>query len=372
MTSAAATRWPTSPGCAGRTATKASCLFGVIILSMSTLAACGSEPVPTTTSRGAAATATSPSLPSDIPLASDLSPATKIAVLPSPVGEIVFDARTQTIWADAIAESTPVLLGVSAKNGRLIRDVELPGDADIGVTHHLRISPDGSVWITRGYRVSRLEVATGRLESLRLSDDAPGRLPAATDANGPQPGTWISAIAFTGTGDALLARNSVTSLTRLSPQLTTIGHIPVPGDVPGPSDMVLADRVLTMQPSHVAASSSWVTARFKAAGPRLSEVGGVMLRGSAGSSQQLYMRSLSGASVSWDARGSLSWRAGDERQVTVDLPYEDKQTEGPSGVASTVRMTPQISGAVVANDSLWFVAEWNGATGLYRIDADAR
>jgi hypothetical protein len=157
--------------------------------------------------------------------------------LPGDTYQLTFDAARDAMWFAVMSPGGPdTLYSYNVKDGRLT-DWPLPDSDGNGFMSEIRIGSDGAVWITQDYRVIRFEPSTGETASLDLSTQVEGALPGAVDPGNPLPGTWVSAVAPDAEGGALVARNHVPFLTRLSSALKVRGTLPLPDGFDGTRDI---------------------------------------------------------------------------------------------------------------------------------------
>jgi hypothetical protein len=79
-------------------------------------------------------------------------------------------------------------------------------------TSRIAFTADGAVWASLNYTLWRLDPASGKVTGFPLDRTVDGQLPTATDQGSPVKGTWISALAASGTS-VEVARVNVPFLT---------------------------------------------------------------------------------------------------------------------------------------------------------------
>jgi hypothetical protein len=162
--------------------------------------------------------------------------ATVALKLPGDTYQLTYDPQGDSLWFSVMSPAGPGTLYRYTLSDGSLDDWALPDSDGNGFFSEIRLGPDGSVWINQDYRVIRFEPSTGHMTSIDLELQVKGAMPGALDPGDPLPGTWVSGIAPDG-GGALIARNHVPFLTRLSSDLQLVGQIPLPDGFDGARDV---------------------------------------------------------------------------------------------------------------------------------------
>ena len=151
--------------------------------------------------------------------------------------EVAVNPMTNTIWLATVQPvETDTLWAIDMSTGEK-RSFELPTVDYNGYTTHVRVGPDGAMWVSLPYELARWDPVSENVASLRFTEEADGALPGALDRNATLPGTWLSAILPDGTG-VLVARNHVPYLTHVSADMTVSRGATVPDDYAGAADLL--------------------------------------------------------------------------------------------------------------------------------------
>jgi hypothetical protein len=164
-----------------------------------------------------------------------LSDPTVMAQLPGPVYDIAFDPGRNAIWfASYLPVATLYQYDVAHRS---LSNWPLPTTEGNGLVSRVAVAPDGTIWVTEDYSVSRFDPSRGHMITATFDIADPDASALALSENNPSPGTWLSGITFASNGDALLIRHNVKSIVRVDSSLRTTGRLPVPASVSLPGDI---------------------------------------------------------------------------------------------------------------------------------------
>ena len=169
--------------------------------------------------------------------------------LTAPAFGLAYDQARDSLWYADMESSQPTLYQYNIASGKTAQR-PLPPGSDSGVLDHVVLAPDGSVWVTTGYRIVRVDPASGSVLTHTFPLDDPDANSAALDGNAESPGTSDSGDHLHGAGLALLARHNVTSLVGHRRLLNLVDRIPMPASMVGPGDLAYLNGVIYAAPYH--------------------------------------------------------------------------------------------------------------------------
>jgi hypothetical protein len=314
---------------------------------------------------------------SDVLLGPDMKPAIKVASLSGTTSDLAFDERRNAMWFVDRADDGVSLVRV--EGSQVARRVGLTGAHEPTVTEHVRVSPDGSIWITDGYQVSRVDPETDTVRTVTLPLEVDGMAAGATDTGNPWAGTWLSAITFDSRGSAILARLNVPALQVMSAELQTTGWIPLPAD-----GQRIGDAVLTT------AGLNWVsledgTSRTEPPTVRLlplvlpegitpplsTNPVDAILRDPTKGSNDPAVATIKGSTLTANSHSGIITQAepGGVSRI-ISLPRNQEEIGAPDGnkVYESEVPVPVLALTLGADNAVWLVSRHNGVESLYRLD----
>jgi streptogramin lyase len=280
--------------------------------------------------------------------------------------ELTFDKSRDALWFASFAGGTGWLTEYSIKNGDA-HTFDLPAYTGNGFMSHVRVAPDGAVWVTTDYRVDRVDPVTGETRSLTLADAVDGALPGALDPRNPLPGTWVSALTLDASGRAFLARNNVPFLQIVDSELKPIGVIAVPTGFAGAVDMTLEPDGLHVVPSHANRTDGGAIRTVLLNGVSTpAEVS--PLRDSAGGRMTMTILEPDGSTIAYDSGiGQLRWTRPNAASKIVNFVPHTAPRNAPNGRPVTVAFYDDVTAAAIDDaGTLWFVV-----TGSNKIQLDS-
>jgi len=146
--------------------------------------------------------------------------------------DMAYDPVRNAVW---LAESSApnYLDRFDASSGHLTRFL-LPTSEYAGPDSQVKVDANGNVWMSEGYNLIRLDIATDQISWTTLSVNDPDALSGAFDAT--LGGTWITGIGVAG--DALLiARRNVGAIVRLDKSFKEIARFPISSTFAGATDI---------------------------------------------------------------------------------------------------------------------------------------
>jgi hypothetical protein len=308
-------------------------------------------------------------------LDSSLAPAVRKADLSAPAIDATFDPTGRYLWVLTQADSTGPnelnLLRITIGTGASA-DVKMPSAVQDSVTDHVRTDPQGGVWVSGGYGLTRVDGVTLTVSSVTLPLAVPGSLPAADDPSSPTAGTWISAIAPTADGAVLVDRENVPFITEFDASLVQSHTWPSPPSLVGATDMAMGSAGLTSLAVDGAPEPPVDLGLPRSAGTTSDNSWMRVPRGSIGTETELQARTIGGGNISLDdLRGVLTWSTGPTAAIKqAQLPMLPITIAGPDGAQSRVLDRPSISTAVLdPSGNLWFGATWHGRSSVYELPA---
>ncbi len=202
--------------------------------------------------RGGSPAAPSAGLPPGV--RADITPATAPTFatmttvdLPGDVFDLAYDPVRNSLWFANI-DTNAALYRYDIATGALTSWPLPTTVGEYGYGGRVAVAPDGSVWISEEYRVTRVDPTSNAVRTHTFPQADTDATPNALDPNNPLAGTWPTAIAFDSQGMALIARLNVKSLTRMDASLSILDRIPLPAGLTGPGDLVDSNGVIYAAP----------------------------------------------------------------------------------------------------------------------------
>lgn len=281
-----------------------------------------------------------------------IATATGRLALTVPVYELTYDRSRDALWF-ATFEGPGKLVGYSIKTGT-ISTFELPVYTGNGYTSHVRVAPDGAVWVSTAYDIYRVDPATGQTRTLHFALSVTGALPRALDPSTWLPGTWVSALAFDAAGHALVARNNVPFLQVVDSEMKLVGQIDMPSGLAGVVDMTVEPDGLHALPTH---------ARQTEAGVRTEAIDGLKaptevspLRDVVGGNMFILQPDGSTITYNISGAGQLEWARPQAATEIVKFAGRTAARNAPNGTLQNVIVYDEVTAAAVdGTGELWFV-----------------
>lgn len=176
-------------------------------------------------------------IPSRVPATGTLAALKASFSVGGDIYDLAYDSQRDSVWY-AIFGDVDKVFQMRLKDHQTL-SWDLPSTDYDGGTSKVGVAGDGSVWITEPYQLIRLLPEKNTEQTLKFAPQDPGALPNALDPGNPVPGTWISAIAFQGS-DAVVARNNVPFLMRVTAEMNVAGTIALPPGYDGPYGVAVA------------------------------------------------------------------------------------------------------------------------------------
>jgi hypothetical protein len=270
------------------------------------------------------------------------------------VYELTFDRSRNALWFASFRSGPGVLTEYSIKTGD-VATFALPAYTGNGFMSHVRVAPDGAVWVTTDYAIDRVDPATGQTRSLSLAETVDGALPGALDPSIPLPGTWVSAVAFDADARALVARNNVPFLQVVNPQLKLVGSIDIPPALAGAADMTLESDGLHVIPGHANRTDARVSTVALAGVTAPPEVS--PLHDNAGGPVTMTVLEPDGSTIAYNIGiGQLEWTRPAATSEIVKFAQMMVPRNAPNGTLTEVPVTDEVTAAAIDdNGTLWFV-----------------
>lgn len=289
----------------------------------------------------------------DVPRSTVVSAVVKLD-LSVPVYELTFDRSRDALWFASFNGGQGVLTEYSIKTGD-VSTFPLPAYNGNGFMSHVRVAPDGAVWVTTDYAIDRVDPATSQTQSLSLAETVDGALPGALDPSSPLPGTWVSALAFDAGGRALVARNNVPFLQIIDSELELVGSIDIPPAVAGAADMTLETDGLHAIPGHANRTDASVATVALAGVAAPAEAS--PLRDSTGGPITMTVLEPDGSTIAYNiGTGQLQWTRPATTSEVVKFPQMTVPRNAPNGTLTEVPVTDEVTAAAIdATGTLWFV-----------------
>jgi hypothetical protein len=313
------------------------------------------------------------------PIASSLNPLTEFdrTGLPGRVDQLVSDTERGALWfAYGLSDGPIDLYRYDIAAGALSKRT-LAGTTYDRLRVRLALAPDGKLWVGGGQSIVVYDPATDATTSVEFEASDPD---VQTDPVAGKRDPWVAAIAFDQDGNALVARNWVSSVARVNPSLQLKGRLDMVAGFPMTGDMVVAGgRVfLAVTPDNgglvMGMTATGTGSLFKFVGSELAAAGGRVL--------------VAGEPPSWaDADG------GGEAMIQPVMQAADLVAGSPDGraalysnrlgqvqwrdsgghVAGQALMTPGSSTLIAAialdsNGSLWAVVAAGSSWSLVRLE----
>lgn len=313
--------------------------------------------------------ATAPRRSSFVVLNRDLSPAEEKLPLAGLGLDIVYDKSRKDLWVLEQDGSDPQLsLLKFAPDTGVVTKIKLPSEFKTSLFDHVRIAPDGAVWVSGGYSLGRVDPTTNNLATTTF--DEPGTPGSLTDDT---KDTAVSSFAPEANGDVVVSRDNIPYLTEITTKMVVSRQIDVESQFSGAADLVISsaglialglDGNLTEPSSQLPLSTS----------PPGADQDILRLpRDMAGPQAEFLARGVDGARVDDNSlTGTLSWQADAKTDPTqVSLPSSSGTVGKPNGSGeTTVTLRPTITAATVDSDGdLWFAADWNTTRQVYELPA---
>lgn len=300
-------------------------------------------------------------------LGKDLAPAVRLFDTDGPVNSLAYDAKTKTVWLTRNIGSGATLDNVTS-SGR-VTETKLPG-GPLGGQSKVKVSPDGSIWVTDDYRLLRFDPAQGAVDSKALDLKVDGQLPEAEDLSSPSPGTWVSALTFDRAGNAIMARHNVASLFVVTPKLTDTAVIPIDKNAAGAGELLLDASGLHGLSGRFGAGDQSITLAPLMAFPAGAANQYNVMQASSGDSTQVFAQGPDGLSAIVKATpevASVTWGPKNQ-QRGYTLPRFTVEKLAPDGesVVSLATWTHPTVLLPTPDGALWFAADVNGHA-LFRL-----
>jgi len=175
-------------------------------------------------------------IPSRAPAAGTLATLEASFNVAGDIYDLAYDSQRDSVWY-AIFGDVDKVFQIRLKDLQTF-SWDLPSTDYDGGTSKVGVAGDGSVWVTEPYQLIRLSPEKNTEQTLKFSPQDPGALPNALDPGNPVPGTWISAIAFQA-ADAVVARNNVPFLMRVTAEMNVAGTVALPPGYDGAYDIAV-------------------------------------------------------------------------------------------------------------------------------------
>lgn len=302
--------------------------------------------------------------------------------LPGPSWDLSYDQARDSLWYADMASGEPTLYQYNIASGKIAQWPLPPGD-DSGALDRVISAPDGSVWVTTGYRIIRIDPVSGSVLTHTFPLADPDANSAALDPNASSPGTWLSAITFDGAGMALVARHNVKSLVELDASLNVVNRISMPASMVGPGDLAYSNGVIYAAPDQapgdgvlfseqgvLVGTTTQPVSRFSVAGSTVAYMGSAGLgrvgsngatspwvANQGGSPNDRFVLTAGGAAVYLYGPGLIEWITLDGGvEGSLALPSVQLMVANPLGsMVPAYQQDHVVAIAADAPGSIWYV-----------------
>lgn len=280
---------------------------------------------------------------------------------------ILSSADDSVLWVPVFT-GQEVLLDQFDNAGASVKHIVLGSSQSSGINGHIRMAPDGSIWISDDYVLFRYDPTTGTVGTLRLEVDDPNAIAGALSNAVPLPGTWVSAFTFDAAGDLLVARNNVPVLELLSPSGHLMRTLALSDGITGVSDMDLRPdglHLLVGRPADVSEEISPVIVKVDVSAPQSALP--AALRSALLGLTQVFLPN--GDSVRTNSAGAATLVSSAGSSHDIALRSKDEQIANPLGKLVTVTVREHVIGAGTSkNDTVWvLLSAIGGGTDLAQL-----
>ncbi|WP_347354861.1 hypothetical protein [Intrasporangium sp.] len=293
-----------------------------------------------------------------------------VAHLGGEAHEVLSEPDGSVLWVPEFT-GRQALLDRFDSTGAPAGQVVLGPSPSSGINSHVRMAPDGSIWVSDDYAFFRYDPATGSVGTLHLSVDDAHAVPGARSDTAPLPGTWVSAFTFDAAGDLLLARDNVPVLELRSTAGRLLRTVPLPAGIVGVSDMDLRPdglHLLAGRPADVSGEVSPVVVKVDLSAPRPGRA--TPLRSTLLGLTQVLLPD--GDTIRTGSTGAATLVTAGAGAQAVTLRSRKVQIADPLGRPTTVTVRERVLGAgagpVGSGQAVWLLLSASGGgTDLARL-----